>query len=426
MDVPDSLEPPPADLRSILRLDTARRKPRLLLWLVGAGCLLALAAGTVVIYGNREPTTANYVLQPVVKRDITVLVNATGSVQPTDQVDVSSELSGTVRRVLVDYNSWVVKGQTLAELDTDKLTATVENSRAKLQVARAQLADAEATVTEKKLDLDRKQTLVAKGAGSVQDRDTAQAAYARSVAARENARASINAAEADLRLNELNLSKASITSPINGIVLKRNVDPGQTVASSLQAPVLFSLAEDLKHMEVQVDVDEADVGQVAEGQSATFQVDAYGERKFPATIRMVRFDSEVVQGVVTYKAVLSVANDDLALRPGMTATAAITVQKVAGALVVPNAALRFTPPAGSANPRSRSLISQLTFNMPRFRAPAAQMGPTDAHVIWVLRNGLPAAIPVTTGVSDGVGTEILSGDITSDQSVIVDTASVKR
>ncbi len=177
-------------------------------------------------------------------------------------------------------------------------------------------------------------------------------------------------AEADLRLNETNLAKACICSPIDGVVLKRNVDPGQTVASSLQAPVLFVIAEDLRHMELQVDVDEADVGKVKVGQKATFSVDAYPERKFPAEIRDIRYGSETVQGVVTYKAVLTIDNSDLLIRPGMTATAEIVVQQVSDALLVPNAALRFSPKSAQANRRSGGFLQRL---LPRFPfAPSAE------------------------------------------------------
>lgn len=427
MDVsePKSAEPQ-LDIRSVLKLDEASHpKPsrRLLYW--GAAILIvaAIAASVFVLWGDRP--AVSYISEPVSRRDLTVIVNATGSVQPTNKVDISSELSGTVRRVFVDYNSKVKAGQPLAELDTDKLRATIENSRAKLGVARAQLAEAEATIVERKQDLERKQTLAARQVGTVQDLDTAKAAYDRALASRENARASINAAEADLHLNELNLSKAYIASPIDGVVLKRNVDPGQTVAVSLQAPVLFSIAEDLTQMEIQVDVDEADVGQVREGQSATFQVDAYPDRKFPATIRVVRYDSEVVQGVVTYKAVLSVNNSDLSLRPGMTATAAIVVNEVKDALVVPNAALRFVP-AQRESSASRSLISRLTFSMPRFRPATPQQSTASNRTVWQLKETVPTAVPVTIGASDGKFTQIVSGDLSAGQAVIVDTAALRR
>jgi HlyD family secretion protein len=215
-------------------------------------------------------------------------------------------------------------------------------------------------------------------------------------------------------------------SPINGVVLKRNVDPGQTVASSLQAPVLFTIAENLKQMEIQVDVDEADVGKVNEGQQGTFSVDAYPDRKFEARIRELRFGSEVVQGVVTYKAVLSTDNSDLLLRPGMTATAEIVVQMVTKALTVPNSALRYTPPARESTEQNTSLLRKLRLLPGRrpFR-PASQREGGPKRRVWVLENGAPAPVPVVVGASDGQRTEILEGEIKEGQGVIVDSTTAK-
>ena len=212
-----------------------------------------------------------------------------------------------------------------------------------------------------------------------------------------------------MKLNETNLAKACICSPINGVVLKRNVEPGQTVASSFQAPVLFSIAEDLKKMELQVDIDEADVGQVKVGQNANFSVDAYPDRKFPAAIRDIRFDSETIQGVVTYKAVLSIDNSELLLRPGMTATAEIRVTELFDALLVPNAALRFAPAAGDSAD-NRSLLRRLLPGPPQFR-PASQHEETGANrSVWALRNGEPVQVAIVIGPSDGRRTQVRSGD----------------
>jgi HlyD family secretion protein len=219
----------------------------------------------------QSTTTLNgvqFVTAPVERGDLNVVVSATGNIQPTNKVDVSSELSGIVRRVLVDYNSQVVNGQVLAELDTDKLRSTVESSRAKLDVARAKVKELDTTVAETARDHERKKALVESRVSSEREFDVARALHDRALANLASARADVEAAAADLRLNETNLAKASIRSPINGVVLVRNVDPGQTVASSLQAPVLFTIAEDLRKMEAQVNVDEADVGQVREGQQA--------------------------------------------------------------------------------------------------------------------------------------------------------------
>jgi HlyD family secretion protein len=367
----------------------------------------------------------SYVTTPISKGSLVVLVTATGSVQPTNKVDVSSELSGTIRKVLVDYNTAVKAGQTLAELDTEKLEATVASSRAKLAAARARVADAEATVIEKQRDLVRKKLLADRQITSTQDLELAQAAHDRAVAGVASARADVGVAEADLKLNETNLSKACICSPIDGVVLKRSAEPGQTVASSLQAPVLFSIAEDLTQMELQVDVDEADVGTVRPGQTATFSVDAFPDRRFPATIRDLRFASETIQGVVTYKAVLTIDNTELLLRPGMTATAEIQVAEVKDALLVLNAALRYRPPSDDAQPQ-RSFLDRVLSGRPQFRQASQREDKKGARTVWVLEGGKPAAVPLTTGASDGRNTEVTGGSLEVGQSVIIDQTTAKR
>lgn len=416
-----------ADIETVLGLDkpkTKLRRWRPVLWGVAA---VAAAALLYALFGTSgSQNGVRYVTEPVTKGDLTVTVTATGTVQPTNEVEVSSELSGIVRSVLVDYNSAVETGQTLAELDTDKLKATVDSSRAKLQAAKAKVSEAEATVLETKLERDRQERLVVKKVGAEQQLETADAAHKRALAALERAKADVSAAAADLALNETNLDKAEIRSPITGIVLSRNVEPGQTVASSLQAPVLFTIAEDLSKMEVQVDVDEADVGNVREGQKATFTVDAYPDKKFTATIRELRFGSEVVQGVVTYKAVLTTDNSELLLRPGMTATAEIVAEQVKDAVTVPNAALRFSPPAETQDVDQRNFLQKIMPGPPRLRRASSTQQPTGPErKIWVLADGVPEEVSVTVGPSDGKRTQIVSGAIEPGQAVIVDTASTK-
>jgi len=413
------------DIETIL---AASRKPALaslrrnkLLAAAIAAALLALIYFAWSSSGSRS--SIHYVTEAATRGALTVVVTATGSIQPTNEVDVSSELSGIVRTVLVDYNSSVKVGQTLAELDTDKLQATVDSSRAKLAAAKAKLAEAEATVVEKELDLARKRDLEAKKFTSTQDLEAAQAAYHRAVAVTASLRAEVGVADAQMKLDETNLSKAKIVSPINGVVLTRAVEPGQTVASSLQAPVLFSIAEDLKQMELQVDVDEADVGKVGEGQAATFAVDAYPDRKFPATIRELRFASETVQGVVTYKAVLAIDNAELLLRPGMTATAEIKVLEVADAILIPNAALRFSPPATEGTDSGQSLLQRLLPGPPRFRKPSPPPESGPNRTVWIPEDGAPAAVKVTIGSTDGKHTEIREGEIKPGEAVIVDSTT---
>ena len=281
--------------------------------------------------------------------NLTVVVTATGTLEPVNQVDVGSELSGIIDIVEVDYNDRVELGQVLARLDTDKLQAEVLQSQAALEAAQAKILEAQATVLETHLKSQRCDRLAVKKMCSQEDVDSSVAAYKRARAEEGSARAQVAEARAKLGADQTNFAKAVIHSPIDGIVLVRNVEPGQTVAATLQAPVLFTLAEDLAKMELHVDVDEADVGLVEAGQTAHFTVDAYPERTFPARITQVRFGSQTVDGVVTYETVLNVDNSDLSLRPGMTATADITVKRIENAILVPNAALRFTPPVQKKN-----------------------------------------------------------------------------
>jgi HlyD family secretion protein len=418
----------PRDIEAMLGVGTTRSgifQWRNVYWAVIAA---ALTIGVYVWWSlSGSGSAVSYVTAPATRSNMTVVVTATGSAQPTTQVNVSSELSGTIRKVLVDYNSSVTKGQPLAELDTDKLKATVQSFRAKLVAAKAKVADAAATIEEKRGEYERKQTLAAKKVASDKDLDLAKAAYDRAVAAHASALAEVEVVEADLRLNEINLDKACICSPINGVVLKRSVDPGQIVASSLQAPVLFVIAQDLRQMELQVDVDEADVGKVKVGQKATFGVDAYPNRKFPAQIRDIRYGSETVQGVVTYKAVLAIDNSELLIRPGMTATAEVVVEEVKNALLVANPALRFSPSA--ANSQQKGGLLQMLLPRPppaSMRPPSKQDDTGPNRTIWILKEGVPTAVPVVIGATDGRSTEILKGEIAPDQPVIIDSVTAKR
>lgn len=389
-----------------------------------AALLVAVLSIWAAWWLGGDANGVRYVTEPVTRGDLTVIVTATGSLQPTNVVEISSELSGTIRKVLVDYNSTVTAGQTLAELDTDKLRATVDSSRAKLEAARARLAEAEATVVEAQYDLARKRALVVTNVASAKDLEAAEAAYHRAVAVTASMRAEIGVADAQLKLDETNLAKARIVSPINGVVLTRDVEPGQTVASSFQAPVLFSIAEDLKQMELQVDVDEADVGKVKVGQEANFSVDAFPDRRFPTVIRDLRFASETIQGVVTYKAVLNIDNSQLLLRPGMTATAEIKVTEIGDALLVPNTALRYTPPSTEVEP-GRSFLRRLLPGRPPFR-PASRPDDTGPNrTVWVLRKGVPTEVEIVVGSSDGKRTEVQSGALDVGEALIVDQTTAR-
>jgi HlyD family secretion protein len=280
-------------------------------------------------------------------------------------------------------------------------------------------------VLETRLAFERCEKLAERQLCTTGDLDAARAAHARAKAAEASARAQVAEARATLDGKETELAKTEIRSPIDGLVLLRQIEPGQTVAASLQAPILFTLAEDLAQMELHVAVDEADVGRIAVGQSASFTVDAWPERSFPASITQVRFAPRTVEGVVTYETVLTVDNSDLALRPGMTATAVITVQELQDALLVPNAALRFTPPATeAAQPRQRGAFGML-FPRPPMGQRHGNADRNGGRKVWVLRDGAPQAVPVQTGASDGKFTELQSGELQAGEQVVVDTVAMK-
>jgi HlyD family secretion protein len=415
------------DIREVLGLDRQSVRGKHLWYLFAALAALGLIAAVLAVLTSRSGTAIQFKTAAVKRGDLTVIVTATGTLQPVNQVDVGTEVSGTIRTVEVDYNDRVKVGQVLARLDTDKLQAQVLQSQATLESIQAKLVDAQATVAETRDNLERFKRVREMSGGRVpsqKEYDSAEAAHKRALASEATLRAQISEAKWKLSVDQTTLAKAVIRSPINGIVLKRQVDPGQTVAASLQTPVLFTLAENLAQMEVQVDVDEADVAQVKEGQRATFTVDGYPGRTFVAVVTQVRYGPETVQGVVTYKTVLSVDNSDLSLRPGMTATAEITVKKLEEVLLVPNAALRFAPPVQEeAAPSGGSLISRL---FPRPPHPVSRLRESvDAKSrrqhVWIVRDGQPVPIPVTTGSTDGVMTEITSGEIAAGTEVVVDT-----
>lgn len=422
-----------ADITRALGIDAAATRQRR--WKRGLGWIVLLSAAAAGIWWWSSRDSANevhYRTQPAKRGDITVTVTATGNLQPINQVDVGSELSGIIKSVEVDYNSKVKAGQVLARLDTTKLEAQRRQTQATVAAAQAKVLQAQATIAETRSQLGRLKHLYQISGGEVpsqQDLDTADAALKRAQADEANARATVAQTQASLHANETDLAKTVIRAPINGIVLKRTVEPGQTVAASLQAPVLFTLAENLTQMQLHVNVDEADVGKVAAGQQATFAVDAYPDRTYPARITEVRYGSQTVQGVVTYEALLNADNGDLSLRPGMTATADITVRKIENVLLVPNAALRFTPPAAQAQAATDggTLISKL---MPRPPRPGGKKSDDAAtkksQRVWALRDGQPVAIPVKVGSTDGAMTEIVGGDIPPGAEIIVDTITAAK
>lgn len=397
-------------------------------------CLvLAALGGGAYVWLNRDTTASvSYETQPVEKGNLVVTVSATGTLEPIKTVEVGIEVSGTVKTVEVDYNDRVEVGQVLAEIDTSKLAAQALQSEAALESACAKLLQAQATVKEAELQMARLEDIKKLSDGKMPSKyeyDAQKAALARAHADEAGAKAAVSQAQATVDANRSDLAKAVVHSPVNGIVLERSVEPGQTVAAQFQSPVLFTLAEDLTQMELQADVDEADVGKVKEGQDATFTVDAYPNRVFPAKITQVRFGSETVEGVVTYKTILSVDNAELQLRPGMTATAQIVVDKREAVVLVPNVALRFSPPVEEEKQESGGgmLLSKIMPHPPRPSAAprAANNVNNKAQEVWVLRGGKMTAVSITKGLSDGKMTEVVTGELEPGMELITDMTGAK-
>lgn len=413
-----------ADIRETLGIDGpgARRQGRRR-WLLGGAAVVVAAVFIFLAWrGGRERNAVTYRTEEVRRGSLTVTVTATGELEPVNQVEVGTEISGIVETVAVDYNAPVRLGQLLAKINTDKLEAQVLQARAALEVAEARLLESQATVLEASNELARLRHVRELSDGKVpsqHDLDAAEAKRKRAEAEEVIARAQITEARATLEAIETDLAKATIRAPIDGIVLNRQVEIGQTVAATFQTPVLFTLAEDLTRMELAVDVDEADVGRVAVGQRATFTVDAYPDRNFEARVVEVRFAPETVEGVVTYETLLSVDNTDLLLRPGMTATADIIVETVDDAVLVANAALRFTPPEPEIRPRR---IGGILPPPPgaSVRQPAEVPDAGASQRVWVLREGKPVPIELIVGATDGEMTEVASGEVEPGLELLVD------
>jgi len=446
---------------------------RRLIRVLGGLALGIAAAGAVLAWkGAGAPDVPQYKTQEAERGNLTVSVTATGTLNALTTVQVGSQVSGTIKALEADFNSPVKKGQLIARIDPDLFETKLAQAQADLQATQAAVLNAQASVARAEADAanarangvraevqvrdartkrDMRATLFREGGISQEERDTAQATYDAAVASSDavmashrSAQAQVDVAQAQLEAAraqvaqkraalaqaQVDLEHTFIRAPVDGTVVSRNVDVGQTVAASLQAPVLFTLAEDLARMELHVDVDEADVGRVREGQSATFTVDAYPNRTYRARIAQVRYGSKTVSGVVTYETVLSLDNDDLSLRPGMTATAVITVRKVEGCLLVPNAALRIAPTTGEAKPSGDGggLLRRLLPGPPPMPAktPADASGEARQPRVWTLRDGDLLAIPVTVGATDGIMTEITSGDVEPGMTLVVDAIGGKQ
>jgi len=395
-------EPPQSETPDAEVLETLRSGEKMsgfarlliVMSLIGTGIAILVAAGRYT-----QPVPPQYTTQRCTQGDLVVAVTATGTLDPTNCVEIGCEISGTIRTVEVDYNDAVKTGDLLLTFDTIELEAQVAKSKATLAVRQAELQLAEATLVETRRKLQRLEKLAEKRAASGQDVDIAQANFARAEAQLASMSAQVSVAQATLDGDLSKLQKSKVYSPIDGIVLVRNVEPGQTIAATFQTPVLLTICEDLRTMKLKIDVDEADVGNVREGQEAKFTVDAFPDEQFPARITSVHFASRRVQDVVTYEAVLEVANQELKLRPGMTAVADIVTSKVENTRLVPNAALRFTPDDEALQPLPEDEFTSR---------------------VWAIDEGEIVSIPVKTGRSDGSFTEITGGTVKAGVPLVVD------
>ena len=385
-------------------LGKAKRRKGWKFWgLLVGGVLVVGFIGLQAVSGGPKPT--EYERAEVTEGTLVVQVSATGTIQPVNQIQVGAEVSGLIEEVLVDFNDVVEAGAVLARLDTDELGAAVVQAEAALASAEASLAEAQATAAEARAQRNRTAALVERNNASPAQLEIHQATYARATAGVARGEAGVVQAQAALDSANSRLDEAEIRSPIDGIVLDRLIEEGQTVAASFQTPHLFTIAQDLTQMELQVSVDEADIGYVSEGQEAVFTVDAYPVREFTATIAQVRNAPRELSGVVTYEALLLVDNPDLALKPGMTAAADITVDTIENAMLVPNGALRFTPP-------DRDDVER----------PGAQDG-VQHGLVWMQDGEAePEPFEVAIGESDGRLTVVLNGVLETGQEVITDIA----
>jgi HlyD family secretion protein len=365
--------------------------------IIGSIILIAIAATAFFLLRNKGGEI-KFRTEKVVKGEIEMTVTATGTVNAVTTVLVGTQVSGTIRNIYVDFNSPVKKGQIIAQIDPAIFQAQVEQARANLLAAKANLEKAEATLVDAERTMGRNRELFSKKLVARSDIDTAETNYETANAAVSAAKSQVAQTEAALKFAETNLQYTKILSPVDGVVISRNVDVGQTVAASFQTPTLFTIAQDLTKMQIDTNVDEADIGKVKVAQEVEFTVDAYPDLIFKGKVWQVRSAPITVQNVVTYDVVIQVDNPELKLKPGMTANVSIIVSTKKDVLKIPNAALRFKPS------EKESAASE-----------------KKGRGVWILEKDKPKRIPVSLGISDGSYTEIVSGEIREGQELIVES-----
>jgi HlyD family secretion protein len=379
-------------------------------WVAAAVIALAILATTIYYRGDVAAEAPLFTTAEVSRGDVVATVEATGTLEAVTTVQVGSQVSGTISALHADFNSRVRKGQIVAELDSSLFRTQVDQARATVARLQAETDRARVQATDAEQKLKRARELFDRKLIPATDLETAESTARSAEAAVKSAEAQVVQAQASLNQAQVNLSHTIIRAPIDGVVIARNVDVGQTVASSLQAPTLFVIARDLSEMQVNASVDESDIGEIQPDQRVTFRVDAYPNETFSGTVSQVRLQPVVEQNVVSYVTVIDVPNPGLKLKPGMTASVSIETGRTDDVLKVPTAALRFTPAAPGAARETRG---------------GALNSPTqdeERSAVWVLTGNQPVRVPVTTGISDGRDTAILDGDLTAGTPVVTGNA----
>jgi len=394
---------------------------------VGAVFLAGLGTGGYV-YWNGEQQPAKYKTVKIERGTVTQAVTATGTINPVITVQVGSQVSGIIKALYADFNSVVTAGQVVAQLDPAPFRTVVTQMEANLQNARGNLARARADLVLQKLNFDRAKLLFEQQLNARQDVDNARAAFETSQANLQIAEAQVKQAQAQLDTANVNLEYTTIHSPVHGIVISRNVDVGQTVAASFQAPVLFLIAKDLTKMQVDTNVSESDVGGITEGKTATFVVDAYPKQVFKGTVTQVRNAPITVQNVVTYNVVIGVDNTDLRLKPGMTANVLIILARQEDVLKIPNQALRFKPGVARGSERTGGQPTASASGRPEIGGKpgspegGGRGGPEGKSklTVWLLNpEGEPTRVEIKAGITDGSYTELAEGPLKEGDEVIV-------
>lgn len=361
-----------------------------IIW-VAVGVVLVIAVAAYLLSGGKKKEEVNFKTEKVAKVNILNSVTATGSIEPVNEVTVGTQVSGIVSKIYVDYNSVVKKGQVIAELDKSNLMSQLNSAKSQLSQAQASLRSAQSDLDYQKANFNRYKTLYQKGLISANDYESARLSYQTSVQTVASRKDQVVAAQEEVSRAQTNLSYATITSPIDGIVVNKSVEEGQTVNANMSTPDLFTIAQDLTNMQVVADVDEADIGDVKKGERVTFTVDAYPNDTFEGTVTQVRLEATTTNNVVTYEVVISAPNADLKLKPGLTASVVIYTQESNGVLSVPSKALRYTPAKETVGGRKIHDVSNAK------------------NKVWTLEGNTLVAHRVNIGITDGTHTQVLSG-----------------